>query len=380
MHEALAGQEVARRQPRATAMTSALRWHRPGTKLSGGTGPAGLRSAAMTQDAAVDFASLSQLKAASYAHTPALTSEHISWRAQIAQQWLRWHLIGALATLAVGTTLIASTSFTFIGFLLMIFGFLAVSLSALALIFARYDAPVGAAILALTTDIVAILFGLTLIGPRPETLILFPSSLLITALLVDVWFVVTGSVAGVIGYIAAVVLAQLHVLHPLLTVGDTDMRWIDIGLVSVGAALMLLAIRLATTQLRRALANEAATTHRLHVSERRWQAKRTAIDADSIALQTEIARTLRGATPRPVTTCEEMAPLANMINVMTMRLPGLLADREERLRLEKAIRDLANTLETAWAGFEWEWPSPSGTTVDRIISKLRPSSSLAEGA
>jgi hypothetical protein len=116
------------------------------------------------------------------------------------------------------------------------------------------------------------------------------------------------------------------------------------------------------------------------VSERRWQAKRTTIDADSIALQTEIARTLRGATPRSVTTCEEMAPLANMINVLTTRLPGLLADREERLRLEKAIRDLANTLETAWAGFEWEWPSPSGTTVDRIISKLRPSSSLAEGA
>ncbi|HKD74181.1 MAG TPA: hypothetical protein VKB76_01750 [Ktedonobacterales bacterium] len=360
MHEALAGRELAQRRSRTAAMTTAL------------------RSPTITQDAAIDIASISHLTPAPYAHSPSLTSEHLSWRAQIAQHWLRWHLIGALATLVAGTTLIASTKLTFVGFLLMIFGFLAVTLSAMALIFARYDAPVGAAILALTTDIVAILFGLTLIGPRLETLILFPSSLLITALLVDVWFVVTGSVAGVIGYITAVVLAQTHVLHPLLAVGDADLRWIDIGLVLIGAALMIFAIRLATTQLRRSLANEAATAHRLNVSERRWQAKRTTIDADSIALQTEIARTLRGATPRSVTTCEEMAPLANMINVLTMRLPGLLADREERLRLEKAIRDLANTLETAWAGFEWEWPSPSGTTVDRIISKLRPSSSLAE--
>lgn len=114
------------------------------------------------------------------------------------------------------------------------------------------------------------------------------------------------------------------------------------------------------------------------MQDRRAQTRRVAIDADAIALQTQLARSLRGNPAQPVTTCEDLAPLAQMINATTQRIPGLLRDREERIKLERAIRELTTALETAWAGFTWHWPTPTGTAVDRLVTILRPSPAPTE--
>ena len=322
---------------------------------------------------AATFATPAGMLAAPYAHAPVMAPAQISWRAQLARHWLQWHLGLGVLTLAVGAMLIAAALTQVVGIALIACSCITLALVAIAMIFARYDAPTGAAVLALTADLVAILFGVALIGPRLETLVLLPGALLVTALLVDnLVIVVAGGVLGILAYGVAAVMTQLGVLRAIVFVDNGVMRLLDVAFAVVGLTLLLVAITLVVTQLRRALSGEAATDHRLQVLERRTQAKRAVIDADAIALQTEIARTLRGATPRQITTCEDLAPLSTMLNAMTTRVPGLLADREERLRLEKAIRDLATALETAWAGFEWTWPAPTGTTVDRLVTILRP--------
>ena len=310
---------------------------------------------------------------APYAHAPLLAQEHVSWRAQLARRWLQWHLGLGMLALAGGAALVATAAAQMVGIIMIAFACVVVALVAVAMIFARYDAPIGAAILALTADLVATMVGIALIGPRLETLVLLPGSLLITALLADsLFFVIAGGVLGIIAYSIAALLAQFGVIHPIVAIDPTVMGWVDTTFTIVGLTLLLVAITLVIVQFRRALANAAATEHRLQVLERRTRAKRAVLDADAIALQTEIARTLRGAASRQVTTCEELMPLATMINAMSARLPKLLSDREERLRLEKAIRELATTIETAWAGFGWNWPTPTGTTVDRIVTMLRP--------
>lgn len=318
-------------------------------------------------------ASSMQQSVAPYAMPNALAGNQLVWRTQLTQRWLHWHLGLSLLALAGAVMLIANPAMQLAGVFLLTYTCAAVALIAFALIFARYQAPTGAAVLALGADVLAVLLGIALLGPRLETLVLLPGTLLITALLVDQWIVIMGACIGFGAFAVSLALSQFGMLHAALTIDEYTFRWLDMGFLFIGLVVLLVAINLVLQQLRSALANEAAMTHRLVVADRRSQAKRIAIDADAVALQTQLARTLRGMEAQPVTTCEELAPLANMINATTARLPALLHDREERLRLEKAIRDLASTLESAWAGFELRWPAQTGTTVDRLVTILRPS-------
>jgi hypothetical protein len=168
------------------------------------------------------------------------------------------------------------------------------------------------------------------------------------------------------------VLTQIGILHPLIPLTGMTTLAVHLALSFVGLALLCAAIGGAIRFLHAAAWEAAAAIHRVTALERRAQTKRIAIDADAIALQEQLTRAMRGGTPQPVTTCEDLAPLAQMVNSAAARLPGLLRDREERIRLEYAIRDLVNTMETAWAGFSFEWPTPSHTSVDRLIAILRP--------
>src|SRR5262249_2026048 len=152
-------------------------------------------------------------------------------------------------------------------------------------------------------------------------------------------------------YATIIALSQVRATQPLVLFTPTAQVWCNLVLAGIGMTLLCLALTLAARWLRAAQFAEAAVLHRVETQERRSQSKRIAIDADAVALQPQLARALRSGAAQPVTTCEDLAPLAHMINTVTSRIPGLLRDREERIRLERAVRDLIASLETAWAGF-----------------------------
>lgn len=295
----------------------------------------------------------------------------IAWRLGLARRWAQWHVGLALAAIVAAVTLIVAGASPAAGYWLFAGGALWLALGAAALRAVEYRAPAAAGVCVLIADLLAAGVALVVLGPQAAALSMLPGALLLAILLVEIWLALAfGAVAfGV--YAAALLLSWPAPLaaSPLAVL-------IAVG---VGALLFAVALALVAARLRAALAGEAAATYRLTAADRRAAARRAALDADAVALQSALALALRGTEPPPVATAADLAPLAAMLNAATTRVPGLLRDREERLRLERALRDLTAALETAWAGFEWSWPGASGTSVDRLITVLRPANA-APGA
>lgn len=315
---------------------------------------------------------LPHLLKAPYAYQPTATPRAVDWRKQTATTWVRWHMGLAFVALASAAPLIFAPGTAPVGISLLVVALVSLGIGATALRFIDYASPAGAALLMLVCDGLATGTGIRLLGPHLELVALLPGALLITALLVDQALTIAAGILGLAGYVGTVAFNQAGILRPTFTLDAHGTVWLDLVLAVVGIGLLLVAVTLAMSQLRTALANEAAAAYTVRVLERRAQTKRVTLDADAIMLQAELAKTLRGRESRKVITCPDLAPLAAMINSTTERVPGLLRDREERLRLEKAIRDLVAALETAWAGYEWSWPAPTGTAIDRLVTILRP--------
>ena len=63
--------------------------------------------------------------------------------------------------------------------------------------------------------------------------------------------------------------------------------------------------------------------------------------------------------------------LAETILDTAARLEVLQRDREERLRLEGALRVLVRAVERQWLGVEPEWPEHTGTAIDELVTLLQ---------
>ncbi len=315
------------------------------------------------------------LRRAPYAHQPQETTAQIDWRLRMARVWIQWHIVVALiALVAAITATLTAQNLHVAEIWLCCFALGSVAICAVAFRALDYQAPGGAVILMSISDGFALVVTLLLLGINAESLALLPGTLLIIAILANARIAILAGIANFLIYLG-------FYLYGDSTGAILDTRiWLDghsillahALLLAIGGVLLLVAIGLVTRQLRQAMAQVAALDYAVRVAERRARAKREVIDHDAIALQSMLVRTLRGAHPQPVKTSEDLAPLANMIHAVNQRLPGLLRDREMRLRLESAIRDLGDALEKSGAGFAWSWPALSGTPLDRVITLLQP--------
>ena len=308
------------------------------------------------------------LRRAPYVFHATSTVAQVAWRATLVRQWAVWHVVLAVAALlgAVTLALVAGENDASLWL-----GALAVSgliLAATSLRAVDLGSPAAAGTLLLLNDSLAILAALMLLGPRFEILALLPGSLLISVILIEPLIAILSAAACFVAYLVF----YLQGSPARLPLDGQAIFAAQLLLVLGGGVLFLVAIALTAQQLRRALAGEAALQQALHAAERRAAYKRARIDADAVALQRTLANTLRGATPFDVATSEDLAPLANMINAVVVRIAGLLRDREQRLRLERSLDQLTATLERARHGVDWFWPPASGTTVDYVVQLLRP--------
>ena len=307
-----------------------------------------------------------------YTLIPSQSSETLEWRTRTARYWVQWHLGISLGLMGIAGILLTATNQVVLGIYLLCFGLGTLALNASALSFAGNRLPGGATILTLAADILLVICGLVTLGTHLELFLLLPGSLLIAALLVDLTAIIIGTSVAFALYVIAIIHDSTANLPITTSISPLFWQRLTIGLACIGFCSLLIALALVIGKLRQALADQAALSYQMRVLERRIQQRQIVLDADAIALQTALATSLRGGHPHAITTCEELAPLANMTNATIARIPGLLNDREERLRLEKAVRDLTHSLEAAWAGFDLQWPAPSNTAIDRLVTMLRP--------
>ncbi len=308
-----------------------------------------------------------------YATAPVRTTAHATRRIQAGWRWAHVQLGVALALVAVGVTaLLAAPSWQIVGWLAFALALTGILLGPLAGNALRQGHVTRGAVILFTWDLLLVAAAVAVIGPRLEAVALLPGFVLVLTLVAEPIVVMLGAGVAMVLFLAGSIILSARAIPPLMALPSATWTWID-PLLAIGAmGLILLPLGMLLQRVNSAEAAEAATRYLLNVEERRAQIRRIAIDADAIALQTQLARAIRGGVPQAVTTSEELAPLAGMVNAATARLPHLLRDREERLRLERALRELIASLETAWAGFSFAWPAPSGTLVDRLVVTLRP--------
>ena len=63
--------------------------------------------------------------------------------------------------------------------------------------------------------------------------------------------------------------------------------------------------------------------------------------------------------------------LGDYVAEIAAKLDGLRREREDRLRLEGALRRLTRTMERAWLGLPWAWPDNTDTPVDDLVALLK---------
>ena len=88
-------------------------------------------------------------------------------------------------------------------------------------------------------------------------------------------------------------------------------------------------------------------------------------------MEDALAEALRGQGISRLNAGPEFDALAERVALVAERLRTLQRDREDRLRIEGALRGLIREVERAWLGLPWTWPAPSGTTLDELIALLR---------
>jgi hypothetical protein len=336
--------------------------------------PTRVRPAAKTYDAAT-VAMQPVVRAvipAPYARSHSGTSAQLAWRLSLARRWVLAHVGMSLVALVFSVPLLMTPTAHLLGNLIFAYALSGLGLGALAWRQMVAGRTASSAWLLLLNELLALGLALVAIGPHFEIFALLPGALLLAALLADYGIALVGGALAFMLYATMIVLGQVGHAQPVALLPTGTQVWLDLVLVGCGMALLGLVVALAARRLGAAQFAEAAALYRVEALERRAQTKRIAIDADAIAMQTQITRAMRSGSAQPVTTCEDLAPLARMVNTVTKRIPGLLRDREERIRLERAVQSLTTALETAWAGFTFTWPEPSGTSVDRLVAMLRP--------
>ncbi len=307
-----------------------------------------------------------------YALIPEETYTSQLWKLSIIQKWAQVK-IGfsvVLAAVAVAFFTVWSNPSAAVGMVTVALASFAFAM--LAYYIAGLSFEQSAALLLLFSDGCIVVLAELLAGPHMTFFILVAGSCILGTVLGS--FVATVLFgAGVTGFILIwTILVQLGKAQPMLRVSAGSQMWVVAIAGIAGVAFLFASAAMLRQKLKASLADAAAMQHEYDGLERRSRNRRAVFDADSIALQTALSRAMRGESVPQTAACEELAPLSSMVNSTAQRIPALLRDREERLRMEKAIRDLVGALEKAWAGFEWQWPARSGTAIDLIVEALRP--------
>lgn len=223
----------------------------------------------------------------------------------------------------------------------------------------------------LISQLAALAWVLALVGPRVAVLTLAAPLALYALRAAGRRAAGLCLLAALAIYGVALVLALTSIIQPSVHLSDDIAPFVDSALVALalfgalGLAMELHAAREQATAEAHARLYEQRTL-------RAWLAALRQRDEENVArLRAALERVLHD---RPVERPDlegAHSSLGEYVAEIAAKLDGLRRDREDRLRLEGALRRLTRAMERAWLGLPWTWPDNSDTPVDDLVALLK---------
>lgn len=230
----------------------------------------------------------------------------------------------------------------------------------------------GVAGIVLTLSQVGILVWVMLvIGPRGSLIALTPAIALLALRMSGLLVAIAGSALAVGSYLALSLQSAAHHLQPVIRLSVSPGIAVDVVVVSFGLFIALLALDLWHRQHVRLDQQARARLREARALRSHGAQDRRRLDVDLQLVEDALAEALRGQGISRLNAGPEFDALAERVALVAERLRTLQRDREDRLRIEGALRGLIREVERAWLGLPWTWPAPSGTTLDELIALLR---------
>lgn len=236
----------------------------------------------------------------------------------------------------------------------------------------------GAAGLVLTLSQVGVLVWLMLvIGPRGSLVATAPAIALLALRMSGLLVAIAGSTLAVAAYLTLSLLAISQRLRPAVRITGSFAIALDVMVVGAGVFVALLALDLWHRQHARLDQKARGRLREARALRAQGAQDRRQLDEDLQQVEDALAEALRGQGISQLRLGPEFDAVAERVTVVAERLHTLQRDREDRLRIEGALRGLIREVERAWLGLPWAWPAPSGTTLDELIALLRAPRSYA---
>ena len=214
-------------------------------------------------------------------------------------------------------------------------------------------------------------WAMVVLGPRPSLLALAPALIAIMLLLGGASLASALTIGSLTIY---AIFAGLYVsigITPVVALAPATSVVLDVICIVVGllAALWLLLAIQAGRE--RALAIARARRHEADVLRNLVTQFRQEAQDDTGKLESALLQALKGHGVSAIPTEGSYRLLAETIMDTASRLEVLQRDREERLRLEGALRVVIRAVERQWLGIAPEWPGNTGTAIDDLVALLR---------
>jgi hypothetical protein len=214
-------------------------------------------------------------------------------------------------------------------------------------------------------------WAMLLVGPRASLLVLVPALIEAAALMSDT---LLASVFALVALLIYALFAGFSIslsFTPVSAPSGAAALAFDVICVVVGllAALWLLLAIMSGRERAQAIAR--ARRHEADVLRNLMTQFRQEVQDDTGKLESALLHALKGQSVGAIPTEGMYRLLAETILDTAARLEVLQRDREERLRLEGALRVVVRAVERQWLGIEPEWPDPTGTAIDELVALLR---------
>jgi hypothetical protein len=281
-----------------------------------------------------------------------------------------WHAVaGLLAALAGSALLLGEQPLG--GWILTLAGLLiAGAAGAYALLHLRRSAR-WATIIVVTAQLAALTWAYLLIGPQIAVVLLLPAAIWLAFRAGGRAPAVLSGVGGACVYAWFLFLTAGTSFRPAFVPGIQAHIALDAGAVVIGVGLTVAAIVGTASAFERSEAAARARLYELRLLRADMARLRHQTEEDGQLLEESLARALRGRSIDPITIDSTLSPVAEGVNAVAERLATLQKDREDRLRLEGALRSLMRALERARLGLAWGWPEASGTALDELVALMR---------
>ena len=217
----------------------------------------------------------------------------------------------------------------------------------------------------------ALVWLLALLGPRAALLAGIPALALLWLRMAGRGVAVATVITAFALYVAWTCLALAGAAAPGLFLDAGGSALVDGLALALGLGALLVGL-LDHSRARTRLESLAqARQHEALMLRARTARLTQQVEDDGARLDTALARALRGSGIPPLTAEGALSPLAETVGTVAERLMTLQRDREDRLRLEGAVRSVTRAVERAWLGLPWSWPEWSGTAMDELVALLR---------